>query len=499
MRLPFSFSDLLIGLERAKTLRWGKKAAAAAVVVFLVLLPPIIAGIYRWRTALPNKIHMATGPPGGLYEKIGSQLADQILDSLGVEVELRPTDGSLENLLLLEGDTVDVDLALYQPGTREMFDTTLFNQMRQDRGLGSSDPREVNLIANLYSQPTHFVVRRGLGITTPRDLLGRRLAIGPRLAGGAAMGLAILEHFGLLDGVTTLDWNVGEILDGFRGDSLDAAFITLGTKADALKTLAELGEVEILSIPDARALEANYLFLHEHEIPAGMYGYNPDPFPSEDIGTVAATTQLLAHRDVDVHLVEEITGLVLDEGFMMELGLDELFEDRLAFARRRPAFPIHDGAKKVYEPGLRPLLNPEFVESFEGMQSFVFSIFIALFVGFRTLRHRRKRSQAHKLDEYLHSLLEIERQQVPLDLSNNSDDLDELQELLDQVTFLRQKALQSMSAHELTEDRAGASFVGMCHALSHKINAKISRQRLDKRVDQLIEMVKRPPTGPRAE
>jgi hypothetical protein len=253
--------------------------------------------------------------------------------------------------------------------------------------------------------------------------------------------------------------------------------------------LAELGVVEILDIPDARALEANYLFLYEHQIPAGMYGYNPDPFPREDIGTVAAPAQLLTHRNVDTGLVENVAGLILDERFMRELVLDELFDGRLSFARWRPIFPIHDGAKKVYEPGLRPLLNPEFVESFEGMQSFIFSVVIALFVGFRALRHRRKRSQAHKLDEYLQSLLEIERRQVNLDLSNDSDDLDELQGLLDQVTFLRQKALQSMSAHELTEDRAGASFVEMCHALSHKINAKISRQRLDRRVDQMMSMI----------
>ena len=60
----------------------------------------------------------------------------------------------------------------------------------------------------------------------------------------------------------------------------------------------------------------------------------------------------------------------------------------------------------------------------------------------------------------------------------------------------RQKAFQSMSAHELTEDRAGASVVEMCHALSHKINAKIPRQRLDKRVDEMMSMVQGTRAGP---
>ncbi len=56
-----------------------------------------------------------------------------------------------------------------------------------------------------------------------------------------------------------------------------------------------------------------------------------------------------------------------------------------------------------------------------------------------------------------------------------------------------------MSAHELTEDRAGDSFVSMCHALSHKINAKISRQRLDKRVDEMVSLIQGTPAGSETE
>lgn len=58
---------------------------------------------------------------------------------------------------------------------------------------------------------------------------------------------------------------------------------------------------------------------------------------------------------------------------------------------------------------------------------------------------------------------------------------------LDEVTFLRQGALGELTAHELNEDRAAVCFIQMCHALSNKINAKISRQRLDQRIDLLTE------------
>ena len=58
------------------------------------------------------------------------------------------------------------------------------------------------------------------------------------------------------------------------------------------------------------------------------------------------------------------------------------------------------------------------------------------------------------------------------------------------MTFLRQTALREFSIHELNEDRGADCFIEMCHDLSNKINAKISRQRLDSVMHCLIEATK---------
>jgi hypothetical protein len=89
----------------------------------------------------------------------------------------------------------------------------------------------------------------------------------------------------------------------------------------------------------------------------------------------------------------------------------------------------------------------------------------------------------------MRSLLDIERRQVALDTNSDANDIEILQTLLDEVTFLRQGALHELVAHELNEDRATDTFVQMCHDLSNKINAKISRQRLDRRFSQLAELL----------
>ena len=101
----------------------------------------------------------------------------------------------------------------------------------------------------------------------------------------------------------------------------------------------------------------------------------------------------------------------------------------------------------------------------------------------------RIRGKEHRLDQYIRAMLEIERKQLDLDQYDGSSDLEPLQTLLDELTGLRQEALAELTAHELNEDRGADSFLEMAHALSDKINAKISRQRLDKRFEELAEVL----------
>ena len=113
------------------------------------------------------------------------------------------------------------------------------------------------------------------------------------------------------------------------------------------------------------------------------------------------------------------------------------------------------------------------------------SAIIAAFLGIRWWTKRRARRQEHKLDRFIRQLLELEQEQIALDQSEGWCDLEKLQALLDRVTALRHEALREFSAHELNEDRAVDCLLELCQALTEKINAKISRQRLDKRFAEL--------------
>ena len=468
------------------------KWVGTTLLLLLVLLPVIVHTVYKKLTAFPKEITIATGPEGGFYRALSERLAREIETKLKVKVRILPTNGSLENLLILRAGKAD--LALYQPGTLEILkdhDPKAVAQAEVDFSLEQSTARSIAFIANLYSQPVHFFVRRDAGINSPADLEGKRVAVGLKRSGDLAMSLALLSHFNLNEKIQPSSLSYAKVAEGFQNGTIDAAFITIGIHAPSLRNLAKTEKCDIIEIPNGQALATSFLFIYQYEIPPGLYSYLPLVLPHTKVRTVAAAAQLLTLSDVSTTLIEEITKLVLDENFMRENQLAELFAEGHEFAMRKPAFPIHQGAKHIYDPGLRPLLNTEFVEATEGIQSFIFAMVIAIFVGIRAFKRSREKKKEHKLDRYMQSLLDIEQRQVSLDASQNTRDVERLQMLLDEVTFLRQKALREMSAHELNEDRAGDCFIHLCHALSDKINAKISRQRFDNRMDEVIEAMKR--------
>ncbi len=452
-----------------------RKWVKITLVVFLVFLPIIIHQVYRRMTALPKTVSLATGASGGRYSQLTERLAVRIESRLPTTVNRISSSGSLDNLrFLAEGK---VDFALYQPGTADVLD-------------GASQPgtENVRFVANLYLQPVHFIVRRGAGIAGPADLRGKRVAVGLFDSGDYAASLVLLDHFGIgEDAVEAEHLEYAQIKRRFDAGTLDAAFITVGVQAPVFSEVLSTCGCDVIDVPYAEALATKNAAMSEYTIPAGLYRAGPDAMPAKDVQTVALGAQFLTRRSVPTNLVEEICGIVLGEDFLKENHLGEVISGGTDFARQKPEFAIHSGAAHFYDPHLRPLLDPDFVEASEGLRSFVVSILIAAFLGVRWFNQKRIKKKEHKLDRYVRSLLDIERRQVPLDDTADTDDSQSLENLLDEVTFLRQEALRAFTAHELTEDRAAECFVQMCHALSNKINAKISRQRMDAKLSQIVD------------
>ena len=460
----------------------------AGIVVLVVALPVLVSWCFHHMTSLPHEVVLATGAEGGRYEALSESLANALREEYGVTVRTVPSEGSLENMRLLRSG--QVDFALYQHGTQRLRDR--FVDREDQPGAGTEGPEPV-FVANLYSEVAHIVASNGTSMASASDWTGKRVAVGPEGSGDYAFSLLLLEHLGLeLSDIEPHAISYSALPEAFRENTIDAAVVTSAPRSPILNRLLtgnHADQCDLQSIPHAHALAAKELAVSPHTVPAALYRSRNPPEPREPVDTVAVRAQLLARRDVRSSLVQAVTAIVLREQFQKQNDLGELFRGGAAFASEKPEFTVHPASLHVYEPELKPLLNTDFVEATEGIRSFVVSLLIAAYLGFRWWRHKMQRSKEHHLDRYIRDVLEIERRQLDFDQTADADDSNALQELLDEVTRLRQKALAEFTAHDINEDPAIDLFVEMCHALSDKINAKLTRQRLTssmKRIEGLV-------------
>jgi hypothetical protein len=280
-----------------------------------------------------------------------------------------------------------------------------------------------------------------------------------------------------------------ELIDAFDRDEVDAAFITVGMQADVFQTLARTGKVRFLSIPNNEALAAMELHLSPFKVPRGIYQFEGEAVPGADIQTVATGAHLITRSDVESGFVEKITQEILKTPFQKENRLGELFEQGKPFARARPFFPVHEGAKWVYEPDTRTFIKPALVDMWESMRSFFVSIVVAGFLGFQWYQKRKDRTKETRLDHYIRGVIDIERQQMTLDTEKKGNDMEKLQSLQDQLTNLRQDCFKDFSGHQLQEEPGTDCFLELCASLSEKLNAKMTRLRLGGEIANLARAI----------
>jgi len=454
----------------------------------------LTAAFYWWQTRLPDRVVIAGGPADGRYDQLAQEIAAELRSRLGIQVSVLKTHGSLDNLHRLERG--EVSIALYQSETRSILESTFAGtnatppkpegdnplqpkgeQRKQLQALldDTATTDSTRFIANLY--PEYLIPVTGAA--TPHDLLqldDHTVCSNDPMSGDHAMLALLLEHLRKNPAQCETVPYLG-LPAAFENKTIDLAVINCGLGAPVLDHVLRDTHAQLAEIPFIDSFVSKNAALTKRVIPAGYFAMEPEPIPLQDFETVTTQAQLLAAKRTSVRLVETVTEIVMDPRFQRCLRLTDLNAGGENYATSRPEFPMHVGASHIFNPELKPLLNPDFVEGTEGIRSFLVSIIAAVWLARRWWKRRELLSQEHRLDRYIKDVLEIERDQIGLD-GEHPDDAEGLQKLLDRVTHLRQAALSEFTAHELNEDQAVDCFVEMCHALSDKISGKLTRHAL---------------------
>ena len=324
----------------------GRAIRRLVVATILVVTAPAAAEDLSY-------FHIGTGSTAGTYFVIGGALARLISQPPGANncqegghcgvpgliSVAQATDGSLANIEAVADGRIESALAQGD---------LVYRAYRGEGPFRRSGPhRNLRVIAHLYSESIHIVVRRSADIRSLRDLRGKRVSLDRRDSGTYADAVIVLKAFGLRETnfiARYLEQN--RAVDAMLAEKLDAFFFVGGYPASGIADLATRGLIDLLPITGTRAAQAmaRYPFFLKDEIPAGTY-------PGIDrVETLSVGAQWIVSADVDEARVYAITQAlwnpanrrILDEAHPVGHGI------RMERALDGVAIPLHPGAERFY-------------------------------------------------------------------------------------------------------------------------------------------------------
>lgn len=243
--------------------------------------------IVRRLDRLQRALVIAGGPESGEYQLVARTMAAQLTAS-GMRASATATEGSLENIGLLERG--EADLILVQN------DIAAMAYRGQGVFAGQAPRLDLRAVASLFPEPLHIVVRRDSDITSVAHLSGKRVDLGLPEAGTRATALAVLAAYGMKEAhlLAQPGRSLEQAAQALENDEIDAFFAVVNAPARRLQALAAAGNIRLLSLhPEALdALQATQEAFVPLHLAASTY-----PGQDKPVATVAVTALLAARAD----------------------------------------------------------------------------------------------------------------------------------------------------------------------------------------------------------
>ncbi len=306
-----------------------KNRPHVALPAILLALAILALLVYFIRSAPPDKIVIASGDPRGAYAYFAKRY-QAFMQPEGVELEIRETRGTVENLKLLADPDSGVDIAFVQSGVA---DSTQYPGL-----IG---------IASLYHEPLWIFKRRDLNVALLRDLRGKRVGIGEVGSGARQAALALLGENGIEAGNTALlSSDMRNQIEGLRAGRLDVAMLIAAADSQAIETLLAEPNIELMDVARAEAYARRNPVFSRVVLPHGAIDPALD-IPDSDKRMISPVATLVARKGFHPALIS----LVLQAASEAHSG-PNLFDKAGEFPSARYVdFPVAKRSKRFFKNG----------------------------------------------------------------------------------------------------------------------------------------------------
>ena len=269
---------------------------------FVLIALLLLAGAYYFLDpAPPARVVLATGPEQSDYAEFGKRYAAE-LKRYGIQVVLKPTQGSSENRRLLRDAAQDVDLGFVRGGSSDA--TRAADEEQSGVPLVS--------LGSLYLEPVWLFYREDAAkrlnheatLTGLAQLQGWRLNLGARGSGVIGLMGKLLHVNGIeRDSVKVSRLEQTEAVVALLAGELDALAIAAAPESLMVQMLLQTPGVKLFEFAQAEAYARRLPFLRAVELPRGVLDIARD-LPAHDLPLIAATTTLVARESTHPALLQ---------------------------------------------------------------------------------------------------------------------------------------------------------------------------------------------------
>jgi uncharacterized protein len=311
----------------------------------LVAMP--VAACSAGGVDLPARpLRIATGNQGGVYLPYGEDIATAVSERLPMlRVGVVTTQGSVENLRRVAGETADVAFSLADVAADAVRGSERFET-----------PLRLAALARLYDNYAHVVVRADARFPKVGDLAGEVVSTGEAESGTALLADRILmaaglerssdvqaEGLGRGSGVQREELKLEKAAEKLAAGEIAAFFWSGGLPTKAINELAKTTLVRLLDLTDVAATLAsdddNDVYV-QTTVPKSAYGLDP-------ITTLSVPNYLVVRAEEDAELAYQLTRLLFTE----QAGFRHAEARRLNLRSAISTYPLdlHPGAERYYK------------------------------------------------------------------------------------------------------------------------------------------------------
>jgi TRAP transporter TAXI family solute receptor len=357
--------------------RWGRNRALRLAVRCCLVFAILAAALPLARAAEDVQFfRIGTAATTGTYFQIGGVLASAISKPpgtrdcehggscgvAGLVAVAQATQGSIENLLAigagqLESGFAQSDVAHWafaggEPAAPARCRSPAAEAQRRDTGLQLLKNRgampSLRLIAALFPEDIHIVVKAAGPIHSVKDLKGKRIGLGEPGSGTLADARLVLEAAGISEcDVKPSFLRLAPAAEALAAGEIDAFFVTAGAPVPAVAEIASLVPVRLVPVDAAatQRLMGRPPYFRADTIAGGTY-----PGIDQPVATVSVTALWIVGAQSAEPLVYAITRSLWQDTTrrLLDFAHPAGRRIRIGTALAETGVPLHPGAARYY-------------------------------------------------------------------------------------------------------------------------------------------------------